>query len=344
MRKMTKVNNLKRLFIIGLLVCTLLLGFILLSLICIISLPFIYDQIYGEKIIENTIIEVIGNESNPNEIALRVYLWEKSYFKSPYDYYSNTPKFLRKFGIYKIDGEYKVFIRHAPVSWIIHSRLANCEEYSRVFVYLLNKKGIKARFVHAPGEDHAWAEYYYNGIKIVFDPSNDGPVENTKKFAEGKHWSYVESVNIFNLNDRIDVSDEYIERGKLIVNVTKNGNALKDVTVIIYSTYLMKKDPKRYPAPRKVIWKVSNEKGIAEFYLGENEYVVDVQKCYLGIVCLKVQKDAKVSVDSDAVLHVDFSEARISTGPFFWVFIAAVCLITLLLVQKKIHNKGRNKI
>ncbi|ADT85241.1 transglutaminase-like domain-containing protein [Thermococcus barophilus] len=317
---------------------------LLVSLVWIFLLnliPAIYDAIWGEKIINDVVSTVIGNETNPNKIALNIYFWEKSNFVSPYTYYQKTPELLRNIGIYKIEGEYRWFLRPTfyptPVSWILHSKLANCEEYARVFVFIMTHAGVKARIVRAPGEDHAWAEYYYNGIKIVFDPSTVGPIVDPKKFAEGRHWSYVESVDMFNPADRIDVSDEYIKRGKLIVKISKRNTPVKGATVVVYSTYLMKRYPDRYRSPRKVLEQISDENGMATFLLGENEYLLKIKKCYMGFLCLITERKAYVKVDDTSIVDVDFSTARLSNGTIFLMLIGIFGM--LIIFWKKRRRK-----
>jgi len=86
-----------------------------------------------------------------------------------------------------------------------------------------------------------------------------------------KNWSYVESVDIFNISDKKDVSDEYIDRGILIVRVFDNRNPVKGVNVVVKSPYLMKINPKRYKKPKIVLIKNTNKAGEAVFKLGEKE-------------------------------------------------------------------------
>ena len=254
-------------------------GLILLAII--FSMPYIFDVFYGEKIVNETLNNVINNNlTDPDKIALSIMEWESKYFYSPYSLW-NLNSTLQRFGIYEVNGTYRWFVRDAPVSWIIFSKLANCGEYAKVFVYLMNKKGINARLVHAPGEDHAWAEYFSNGFKIVVDPSTNRVISNKKIFAKGKNWSYIESVDIFNISDKKDVSDEYIDRGILIVHVLDNQNPVSGINVVVKSPYLMKTNSERYKKPKIVLVKNTNKTGEASFQLGEKEYIIEIKKSYL---------------------------------------------------------------
>lgn len=137
----------------------------LILMLLFFSIPPITSQIFdftnGNEIINNTLTNIIGNTTDPDEKALAIMVWERDYFYNPYSYY-NINSTIQKFGVFEIDGDYFIFTRPAPVSWIINSRLANCEEYARVFVTMMNEAGIKARLIIAAwrrsrlGRIYAW--------------------------------------------------------------------------------------------------------------------------------------------------------------------------------------------
>ena len=279
---------------------------ILSTTILVLSiLPQLYDLLYGDSQVTQILNNIIQG-SNPDDIALSIMRWEKEYFYNPYSMF-NPNSTLQKIGLYKINGSYRLFVRNAPVSWVIHSRLANCGEYAKVFVYLMNKKGILARIVHTPGEDHAWAEYMSNGFKIVVDPSSNRVILDKRKFAKDKNWSYIESYNISNVSDRIDVSDEYIERGKLNVYVLENGNPKTGVYVVIKSPHLMRLYPSRYTEPRIVVFKKTDKNGSSSFKLGEKEYIVEVRKNYL-ILDMVYSKNITVKINEEVNISFDLAK------------------------------------
>ena len=156
----------------------------LILLLLFFSIPpitsLIFDFTNGNEIINNTLTNIIGNTTDPDEKALAIMVWERDYFYNPYSYY-NINSTIQKFGVFEIDGDYFLFTRPAPVSWIINSKLANCEEYARVFVTMMNEAGIKARLIIAPGEDHVWAEYIHGTHKIAVDPSQNIIIVPIKK-------------------------------------------------------------------------------------------------------------------------------------------------------------------
>lgn len=288
MRKNEKIKNFVKRVLFG-----TAIGLILLAIL--LSIPYIFDFFYGEDIVNKTLNNVVGNLTDLDKIGLAIMEWESKYFYNPYSLW-NPNSTLQRYRIYEVNGTYMWFVRDAPVSWIIFSRLANCGEYAKVFVYLMRKKGINARLVHAPGEDHAWAEYYSDGYKIVVDPSTNKVISNKRNFAKGKNWSYIESVDIFNISDKKDISNEYIDRGILIVKVFDNQNLVKGINVVVKSPYLMKINPKRYKKPKIVLIKNTNKTGEAVFKLGEKEYMIEIKKTYL-IFDIIYSKNVTVMID-----------------------------------------------
>jgi hypothetical protein len=310
-----KVKRIKNKFILSVLI-GIVIVFVLLFLVFYNLFPKIFDIIYGDEIINQILDNISGNLTDIDNIALSIMEWEKEYFYNPYVLW-NPNSILQKYGIYNINGTYRWFIRGAPVSWIIYSKLANCEEYARVFTYLMSKKGFEARIVYTPGEDHAWAEYYSEGYKIVLDPSENKVVLDKKKFAEGKNWSYIESVNIFNISDKKDVSDEYIKRGKINIHIIKQNRPIDGISVFIKSPYLMKTNPERYKRPKVVLINTTDRDGKVFFKLGEKEYIVEVKKSYF-IFDIIYSKNITVTFGKETNLTFDLSRDKSEIKFFNW--------------------------
>ncbi|MCM8803546.1 MAG: transglutaminase-like domain-containing protein [Candidatus Omnitrophica bacterium] len=295
--KKIKIN---KIFLLGI--------FIGIIITLVIYIPWLYDIFYGETITTQVLKNTTSNLTTPDEIALSIMKWESEYFYNPYSLW-NPNSTLQKYGIYKINGSYRLFVRNAPVSWIISSRLANCEEYAKVFVHLMNKKGIESRLVYTPGEDHAWAEYYSNGHKIVVDPSQNKVIPDKKKFAEGKNWSYIESIDIFNTSKINDVSDEYIERGILNIRVMSENKPIEGIDVTIKSPYLMKINPERYKKPEIVLSNRTDKNGEIFFKLGEKDYIIEVRKRYF-IFNIVFSKNATVISNTETNLSFDLNKDK----------------------------------
>ncbi|WP_168194763.1 transglutaminase domain-containing protein [Thermococcus aciditolerans] len=301
---------------------------LILSLLIVIGvslvlfvIPKAYVAVRGEEITRQVLSQFETGADNTNQMAMGIYRWEQDNFLSPYSINLEDLTFFEQvlagWGFYENkDGEIHLFrpgFGHysVPPQWVLHSKLANCKEYAEVFVYLLNQAGFRARVVRAPGEDHTWAEYYVGGYKIIFDPSNSvNPViVNPKGFGKKRHFSYVEAYDLNNPNLREDVSDEYIERGILVVKVVKDNRPVSSATVEVLSTYLIERYPERYKKPRPVISNKTHKDGLVQFKLGPNNYTLIAKKCSL-LVCWKGETSGNVSVGATThvliELHIDY--------------------------------------
>jgi hypothetical protein len=292
---------------------SLLITLILLLIICfiiilLIVVPLTFDLIYGDVIIDTALTEIIGNASNPDEIALSMMAWEHEYFDNPYSHYDANSTF-QKFGLYRINGKTKLFVRGAPISWIIYSKLANCGEYAKIFVILMNEAGVESRFVHVLGEDHAWAEYMHDGYRIAVDPSTNYVIGVHKMDFEKRmnnKFSYIESIDL--QSNKKDVSDEYIERGNVTFLVFDDGQPISKAKVIIKSPYLMENKDSRYDKPIFVISKTTNNDGEAFFELGYKKYMTEVRVKQMYLFEQVYEKNFTIDVGQDNVVNFNLED------------------------------------
>jgi len=292
---------------------SLLITLILLLIISLITLlptvvPVTFDLVYGDAIIDNTLTEIVGNTTNPDEIALLIMAWEHEYFDNPYSHYDANSTF-QKFGLYRINGKPKLFVRGAPVSWIIYSKLANCEEYAKIFVTLMNKAGLESRFIHVTGEDHAWAEYMHDGYRIAVDPSTNYVIGGHKKEFEKRmnnKYSYIESIDL--QGNKKDISDEYIERGNVTILVFDNGQPVSKAKVIIKSPYLMENKDDRYDQPRFVISKTTNNAGEVFFKLGYKKYMTEVRVKQMYLFEQVYRKNHTMDVGQENLINFNLED------------------------------------
>lgn len=292
---------------------SLLITLIILLIISLITLlptvvPVTFDLVYGDAIIDNTLTEIVGNTTNPDEIALLIMAWEHEYFDNPYSHYDANSTF-QKFGFYRINGKPKLFVRGAPVSWIIYSKLANCEEYAKIFVTLMNKAGLESRFIHVTGEDHAWAEYMHDGYRIAIDPSTNYVIGGHKKEFEKRmnnKYSYIESIDL--QGNKKDISDEYIERGNVTILVFDNGQPVSKAKVIIKSPYLMENKDDRYDQPRFVISKTTNNAGEVFFKLGYKKYMTEVRVKQMYLFEQVYRKNHTMDVGQENLINFNLED------------------------------------
>lgn len=289
-----------------------------LALLLLLNLPLfisvIFDFTNGKEVVNVASGRVIGNISNPDEKALAIMAWERDYFQNPYSIYDQNST-LNKYNIYKINGDYKLFVRGAPVSWMIYSRLANCEEYAKVFVLMMNEAGVKSNLIQATGADHVWAEYMYDGYSIAVDPSQNIVIGNHKgEFEKNMNvkFPYIEAVDLDGI--KMDVSDEYIKRGNLTILVFDNNQPVYEAQVIIKSPYLMKNRGGRYNKPSDVISNLTDYNGKTFFKLGSQEYIVEVGVKKLYLFNTIYQKNVTVEINKENLLNfnIDIDEKNIN--------------------------------
>lgn len=290
----------------------LVIKIVFLSFLLLLTLPHLislaFDFTSGKEIISDTVTSVVGTMDNPDEKALAIMTWERQYFYNPFSYY-DVNSTLQKIGIYEINGEYKMFVRPAPVSWVINSRMANCEEYARIFVSLMNEEGIKSSLIKAPGEDHVWAEYTYEGYRIAVDPSQNYIIGGHKKEFEKRmnvKFSYVESIDF--LGNKMDVSDEYIERGNLTITVTDEGLPVSNAQVIIENPSFMETRSERYKKPLPVILKTTESNGKVFFKLGFQKYNVKVRVNNLYLIDAVYQKNTTIENNNENLLSFNLEK------------------------------------
>lgn len=284
---------------------SLLMGILIASLLLLlpIIIPTIFDFVEGKDVLIEAMTNAKANNSNPDEIALSIMKWEQKYFYNPYSLHDRNSS-LQKFGIYKINGDFKLFLRVAPVSWIIFSRLANCGEYANVFAVLMNEAGIKTNIIHAPGEDHVWAEYMYEDYKIAVDPSQNSVIGGQKKDFEKNmnvKFSYIEAIDLE--GNKMDVSDEYIERGNLTIFVSDNKKPVSDAQVTILNPSFMINRSDRFDKPLPVLSKPTGNEGKASFKLGYQKYNVRVRINQIYLLDSVYEKNITVDLGNENVIR-----------------------------------------
>lgn len=289
MRKIDREELKERLRFILRLISYSFFAFALILLIVYILPPVAFNLFWGDAIINETIQTVEENASSADSKAIELMRWEDENFMSIY-HLVDSDKFLQNYKIFKVGeehgmiGEYAIFYKSAPISWVLYSGLANCGEHANVFAYLMDEMGVPARVVRAPGEDHQWAKYKSHGYWVTVDPSANEILRKPEKkeMARKKNFSYVYSANVDGSNSK-DVSEEYIERGMLKLKVIKDGASVKNEIVVVKNPALMEKKPEKYNKPQKVMQRKTDENGTVSFKLGQNEYIIELTQncCYL---------------------------------------------------------------
>lgn len=214
---------------------------IVLFLLAYVFTPTVVNSFWGENIIERHVAEVVGNTNGADESAFKLLQWEEANFGEPYPAWEG--KWYNAYGVYRINGSYKWFIRSTQLSWLITSKLGNCGERAYYFVQMMNQLGHPARVVCVV-EDHCWAEYESDGFWIAVDPSQ-GTYVNPQNFAGGRNWSRIEARY---LNGSVeDITHRYLNTTTLSIRAENNGGH-----VAVYSTALLSSGSARYNKPSLV--------------------------------------------------------------------------------------------
>lgn len=172
--------------------------------------PLGYNWAFGEKVVENHITELLGNETD-YYVAVPILLnWLKT--ETHYPTKEESLWTLNNgWGLYWINGQPRFFHRGIPASWVIKSKLGRCGEDSMYFVEIMNKLGYESRRIRPDGWDHSWAEFYTpSGIKIYVDPSGFRIIEDPVEFASRSNWTAIWAEN--EDGSKENVSSEYMPK------------------------------------------------------------------------------------------------------------------------------------
>lgn len=171
--------------------------------------PVFYDWAWGDKIIDNHIINELNNQTDYRIVVPLMLSW----LKNNVDYPTNETEFLtldNSWGLHKINGEFRFFHRGVPASWLIKSKLGRCGEDAVYFVEVMRKLGYTSRQIKPDGWDHSWAEFYTpDGIKVLVDPSAHRVItEQPSVFASNANWTTIWAIN--DNGSLENISQEYL--------------------------------------------------------------------------------------------------------------------------------------
>jgi len=171
--------------------------------------PLAYDWVRGDKVVEDHISNLLGNETDYYVVVPILLNWIETE-----THYPTEKEALwvlgNGWGLYWIEGNLRFFHRGIPASWVIKSKLGRCGEDSTYFVEIMKELGYNARRIHPDGWDHSWAEFYTPaGIKIHIDPSGFRVIEDPVEFASKSNWTTIWAEN--EDGSKENVSIEYIK-------------------------------------------------------------------------------------------------------------------------------------
>jgi len=239
--------------------------------------PLILAMTYkerGKQKIYDTMDEIQQKTTNILDVLHNIADWEKVNIKPTYSsvyYYPFFPYFV--FRKTPPRAEYTILVRQGA-----------CEEHAVLFRALAEKSGVQCRVLHNKGEDHTWTEIYYNGGWVHFDPTlnrdyrfnNSIFYESSIDMGWGKNISYVYYED--NNGSKIDITRKYTDVSTVKIKVTKNGVALKNAKIYVYSKYLMESERfgDIYKKPKLTAFNETDDHGSSSFDLGGNNYLIKV--------------------------------------------------------------------
>ncbi|MFE3845854.1 transglutaminase domain-containing protein [Thermoplasmatota archaeon] len=174
-------------------------------------------------------------------------------------------------------------------SWIYHSRIGRCGEYSRLCSVMCHYANISVREVSCNGEDHDWNEVKIENEWIVIDATTVNlPCKNgyniSRDFMENKvkgdlisngicvdkgNVSYVYALYPDNLEYEEDITDRYTDVVNISIKVIDNNDiAVEGAKIKVYSQNRLKK---RYTG----LYNSTNESGIFIFRIGGGNYTFE---------------------------------------------------------------------
>ncbi len=283
---------------------------------------------FGQRDIINTVKEITANETNSVAILNKIANWLNNhitYDAHGFYFYPVPPLFLGR----KVP---------ADPAWTMTIRCGACEEEAVLCTEMVRSIGMQARVVYNPAEDHTWCEGLINGSWVHFDPglsedkrfNNPGFSECPKPNGWCKELSYVYFMNADGKQN--DITKTYTDIGRLIVQVEKDGQPVKNARVKIESRFLMLNYPSSYSQPQFCLENRTDDKGQCIFDLGGNNYTVSAE---LGTI-LGYRNESIISLKENSKTSVTLTLSNFSPlMPIDYVVATLVVAlaVTLLLLK-----------
>ena len=119
-------------------------------------------------------------------------------------------------------------------------------------------------------------------------------------------FSYVQSIDLD--GNKIDVSEEYIERGNLTITVFDNGKPVTNAQVTILNPSFMINRSDRYKKPIPVISNSTGNDGKVFFKLGSQKYNVKVRIYQIYLIDSIYEKNITVDLGKQNMINFDLEK------------------------------------
>lgn len=240
----------------------------------IYSPAFYFDWTQGDRYERKVLDNISIENKTAHEAANNILFWEQKNLKPMYMRYDGD-SYLNTLGLYNINGSWTYFHRGvvAPHNYILKQGLANCGEFSTVFVRLMEEAGHEARVLSAPVDDHQYALYQHQNESFVVNPSS-GKVVDGDKFADRKNFSKILAGGLSGKPK--DVTSRYLDEH----NITLKIEAPRDdenFVISVSSLTAIRKYPGKYESGEKLAEKDFSGKK-ANFNLSESLYRIKLEE------------------------------------------------------------------
>ena len=175
-------------------------------------------------------------------------------------------------------------------SWIYHTRIGMCGEFSRIFSTMCYYANLSVRQVYCRGEDHVWNEVKIDDNWIIIDatavnlPDSNGfnlswdfmenkvkgdLIQNGINVDEG-NVSYVYATYPDYIDDKVDITERYTDVINISIKVIDNKEQPVDSVKVKLISY------NRLRRMNTALSKITNESGYCNFTIGGGDYSFEV--------------------------------------------------------------------
>lgn len=281
---------------------TVFLGILFAFLIAgvVYSPTYYFDLTRGDQYEQKVLEEINVKNGKPHEVASGILSWEQQSLTPMYMRYEKDSIY-NSLGIFKMNNSWTYFHRGAlaPHNYLLKQGLANCGEYARIFVNLMNESGHEATLLRAPADDHVYALYEVRNNSVVVNPSS-GKVVDGKKFADRKNFSKIVAVG--SEGAEREVTSQYVDLHNVTLRV-KSGDENQRYEASVASLTAIRQYPNKYNSGEEFVEKSFTGR-FSSFNLSESLYRIKLEKKGL-ILSEYYSKTVSVEDSSEVVFDLE---------------------------------------
>lgn len=288
---------------------TVFLGILFAFLIAgvVYSPTYYFDLTRGDQYEQKVLEQIDLKNGTPHQAASGILTWEQQSLTPMYMKYEKDSIY-NSLGIFNMNNSWTYFHRGAlaPHNYLLKQGLANCGEYARIFVNLMNESGHEAKLLRAPADDHVYALYEVQNNSVVVNPSS-GKVVGGKKFADRKNFSKIVAVGP--KGTEREVTSRYVNLHNVTLRVESEDENQR-YKASVKSLTAIRKYPNKYSSGKEFVEK-SFRGTNSSFNLSESLYRIELEK--KGLV-LSEYYSKTVSVETSREVIFDLENMSSENG------------------------------